>query len=74
MSIILYNACVWKTVRKGHYTAVSNDLYIIDSVRKYWLATCHQPTSSSKLFLIRNCMTSSVSNDGASHHMHCIVQ
>ena len=34
-SIISYNVCVWKTTRKRHNTAVSNDLYIMDSVRKY---------------------------------------
>jgi hypothetical protein len=29
------DVCVWKTTRKRHNTTVSNDLYIMDSVRKY---------------------------------------
>jgi hypothetical protein len=26
------NTCVWKTARKRHHTAVSKDIYVIDSV------------------------------------------
>ena len=41
-SLILYNLWFSKTARKRHHTAVSTYLYIMDSIRKYWLATGHQ--------------------------------
>ena len=44
------NTCVWKTARKRHHTAVSKDIYVIDSVRKYCLATGHQRHSLINCF------------------------
>jgi len=75
MSIISYNECVWKTARKKHHTAVSNDLYIMHSVRTYWLATGHQR------HLLTNCCSLETvwrlmcpMRVQVSNHMHCIVQ